>query len=239
GEYEQAEKKLQELEVMMVSDYPRNRQYLLEKKATLAYRQRRITAPEYLGSLKAALCCTVPALDGMDLAGWPFNQDEFDILSGIAIACHDMGEKGKELDFLLRWKKNVEREYMDWDHYAVWHTHVLAWLSQLMCLSARHEQSLEYCGIGLEECRKWRILGNVYCFLYDIAWNRENQRRKGDIPNEASNKEQVQSRKKERAFCKKQLVQAYFLSVSQGDLQEAERVKRLYEYFYPEAVKLP
>lgn len=236
-EYEQAEKKLSELEKKMVPGYPRNEQYRMEKKATLEYKRGRMSAEEYLDVLWGALKYTVPKLDDIDIADWPFNMNEFDILIGIENAYHAMKNREKELEFLLKLKKNVEREYMDRNHYVVWHEFVLACLSQLMCITGQKEQSLEYCEIGMKEAIERRILGNADRFLYDIAWNRENAMRKEDIKKEENLEQKELWKQKEREFCKKQLVQAYYLSAAGDDAFKAERVKKLFETFYPEEIR--
>lgn len=237
-EYEQAEKKLQRLETMMVPGYPRNEQYLMEKKTILLLKKGETSAEECLKILFNALRCTIPMLDKIDIAEWPLNTNEFDIISDIVNAYQLIEDREKELEFLLKLKKNIERKYTDRGYYVAVHMRALEGLSQWMCMSRQHEKSIEYCKTGLEECRKQRILGHVYSFLYDIAWNRENMIREGIFPKEKTAEMRETFIKKERAFCKKQLVQAYYLSVAQGDLHGSERIKKLYECFYPEEIKL-
>lgn len=236
--YEQAERELQKLETMMVAGYVRNEQYLMERKATFAYMQRKISPEEYLKILWDALRLTIPMIDKVDIAEWPFNEEEFDILSGIGNAYHFMNEREKELEFLLKLKDNTEKEYMDRDHYVVWHMRALNGLSQLMCGKREHEKSMEYCGIGIRECKEQKILGEVYDLLYDIVWNKEQQIREGIFDHVESPEEREALIKKERASGKKMLVQAYDLSLAQGSIRKSERIKRLYEEFYPEEAKL-
>ncbi len=236
--YEQAEKELQELETMMISGYARNKQYLMGRRATLAYMQRKISPEEYLKILWDALRLTIPMIDKIDIAEWPFNEEEFNILSGIGNAYSSMDEREKELEFLLKLKKNAEKEYMDTDHYIVWHMRALQGLSQLMCRERQHKKSMEYCETGLRECKDQRILGESYDFLYDIVWNKEQQIREGIFDHVESPEEREALIKEERAFCKKMLVQAYDLSLAQGSVHKSERIKKLYEEFYPEEAKL-
>ena len=87
-EYEEAEKKLQKLGTLLVPGYPRNEQYLIERKARLAYKKRETEAQEYLEILYGALKYTIPKLDEIDIAEWPFNMNEFDILFDIVNAYH-------------------------------------------------------------------------------------------------------------------------------------------------------
>lgn len=237
-QYGEAERALLELEPMLTQGYPRNGQYLKWQKAMLAYCRGQTEAREHLEALWEAMWHTVPKLGEAGMAEWPFNANEFDILSDIANAYHAVGEREKELALLLALKKNVERGYMDKAYYVAWHARALAGLSQLMCMSDRHEESMAYCRTGMEECRRWRILGNVSGFLYDAAWNREGMIRKGAFPKGESMEQRDSRAKKERAFCSKQLVQAYYLSIAQGCAHEAERIKRLYEKYYGEAIKL-
>lgn len=237
GEYEQAEQKLKRLEEKMVPKYPRNQQYRMERKATLDFKQGKISAEEYFEILWDALKCTVPMLDEIDIAEWPFNVDEFEILYEIATAYHKMDRKEQELELLLRLKTNVENEYMEQSYCIFWHTSILSKLSRFMCMTNQYEKAIEYCEEGIKECKKQNILGSVERFMYDMAWCSENQIRTGTLP-EGESSEQGEFIKKERVFCKKQLVQAYYLSVGQGDDRSAERVKKLYEYLYPDEAKL-
>lgn len=236
-EYEMAEKKLQELETMLELEYPRNKQYLAEKQASLAYKRGEMEIQEYLGILFGALRYTIPGLDEIDIAEWPFNMNEFNILIHIVNVYHAMKEREKELELLLKLKKNVERQYMDENHYVVWHTCVLAGLSQYMCVMGMADKAVEYCKTGIEECRKQRILGEVFCLLYDAAWSQEYLIHKGMLSEKVFNGQQ-DTIKKERVLCKKQLVQGYYLGVAQGDIHGAERIGRLFETYYPEEVNL-
>ena len=66
-EYELAEQKLSELEKDMIPNYIRNKQYLLEKKATLQFQKQEITTEEYEEKLWEALRYTIPNVDNMML----------------------------------------------------------------------------------------------------------------------------------------------------------------------------
>ena len=238
-EYERAERMLKKLKPMMVKEYPRNEQYLMESEAILAYRRKKIDAEEYVKVLFSALQQTVPMINEIDIAEWPFNWEEFFILFAIADAYRFVGEREKRLDLLLKLKENVEKKYMDRIYYVVWHTWCLAKLSRYMCTENRCEKSLEYCEIGIKECKEFRIVGKVHYLLYDNVWDKEQLMRKGLFIKEVICLEERELLiKKERVFCKKQLVQAYYLSKAQGDFINSERIKKLCEKNYPDEVKL-
>ncbi len=237
-EYDRAERILQRIEKVMVMDYPRNQQYLMERRATMAYRQRNLAPEEYIKILTKALKLTIPMFDQIDLAKWPLNENEIIILSGMANAYHLVKDSERELHLLLKLKKNIEEQYMDWAHYIVWHTHVLIGLSQLMCMIGKHNESLEYCMIGIKECKEHNILGGVYNFLYDIVWNSEqNIVNKLLVQGNTFPYEEVQVTN-ERATRKRLLAQGYFLSLAQGSNFEAQRIKRLSEKCFPGEIKL-
>lgn len=239
-EYKEAEKVLQELKPMLMQKkYPRNEQYLMETEATLAYYKKEINPQEYLEILFSALRITVPKLGEVDIAEWPFNWEEFNIFVRILNSYHAMGDKEKELELLLKLKKNVERKYVDFLYYTVWHAQILARLSALMCEEGQYEKSLEYCEIGIRECKESRILGNVYRLIYDSVWCKEHQIKEGIFPQNTFGLEREESLiKEERVLCKKQLVQSYYLSKAQGDFRNAERIKELWERYYPDEAKL-
>ena len=219
-EYELAEQKLLELEKDMIPNYIRNKQYLLEKKATFQFRKQEITAEQYLEKLWEALHYTIPNVDNIDLEDWPYNEEEFEILIQIVHAYRDKKEEKEKL--LSKLKKNVERHYMEEKYYISWHTLILAMLSGLMCSTKRYEDSLNYCKQGIEELKKQRLISYEHNFLYDIVWSIEQKIRQGICS------------EKERETCKKLLVQAYYLSIAQKESVYSERIKRLWKRYYSE-----
>lgn len=228
-EYQEAEAALGKLESLMVWEYPRNLQYLETMKAKLAWKKGKMRAEQYLEILQKALRYTIPKLDGIDMAEWPVNTNEFDILTEIAKVYHTVGNSQAESDILLKLMKNAERKYMDGNHYTVRHGVVLRELSELMCRTNQYEKALEYCRTGIQECKKQRIIGEIYQFLLCCAWI--------SIHSQAESPEQ-EDVQKERTTCRKLFVQAYYLSVAQGDIDGAERIKKIYEFYNPDAAKL-
>ena len=95
-EYELAEQKLSELEKDMIPNYIRNKQYLLEKKATLQFQKQEITAEEYEEKLWEALRYTIPNVDNIKLEDWPYNEEEFEILIQIAHAYQNKRQQQRE-----------------------------------------------------------------------------------------------------------------------------------------------
>ena len=225
-EYEQAEKKLNELKQFMDGDYVRNQQFLLEIKSKMAYYKQQISIEEYLENLWKALRYTIPSIDKIELERWPYNQEEFDILIAIVGTYAQRKQREQEEQLLLQLKKSIEKRYMDEDYYVSRHTYCLDFLSQLMSIQKQHEKSMEYCEEGIEELKKQVILSCVQDLLYDLAWNKERMIQKELLD------------KKERESCKRQLVQAYYLSVAQGIEHSSERIKELCERNYPGEITL-
>ena len=228
-EYEQAEKKLEELEHFLDDNYTRNKQYVLEIKSKLAYYNGQISSEEHLENLWKALQYTIPNIDKIELEKWPYNNEEFDILFAIANIYSQMKQRENEEKVLFKLKENTEKKYIEESCYVSRHTHCLMNLSQLMSIQKQHEKSIEYCRKGMKKTKNQLVLGMIYNLLYDLVWNTENLIRKG------------KAEKKERESCKKLLVQAYYLSIAQTmehDVSNTERIKRLCEYFYPGEITL-
>ena len=228
-EYEQAEKKLEELEQFLDSEYVRNKQYVLKIKSELAYYKEQISSEEHLENLWKALQYTIPSIEKIELENWPYNNEEFDIIWGIANIYSRNKQREQEEKVLLQLKESTEKKYIEEDYYVSRYTHCLVYLSQLMSIRNQHEMSMEYCRKGVEESKKQLILGSVHYLLYDLVWNTENLIQKGIIE------------KKERESCKGLLVQAYYLCQAQNvghDVNVAERIKRLCERFYPDEITL-
>lgn len=225
-EYQQAEEKLLQLETVMNPDYIRNKQYLMNRKATLAYEQEKITPEEYQKILYDALRCTIPNLDKIDIADWPYNEEEYSILLHIVGTYHAMNYKEKELEILLKMKTSIEKHYMDEDFYVTWHVQVLVCLADYMYAANQYEKVIEYCEKGIEESKKQNLIGSIHHLLRYMALSMEQQIQKEILP------------EKEREFCKKLLVQAYYLNISQKENFKSKRIKRLCETLYPGEIKL-
>lgn len=225
-EYEDAEKKLEELKKFMDMDYVRNKQYFLKIKSEINYQNQKNSIEEHLENLCMALRYTIPNIEKIEVEQWPYNCEEFDIIIAMAGLYDEMNQREHTEKILLQMKKNTEKRYMDKNFYVWRHKKCFVELSQLMCLKQQHKISMEYCREGVKESREQRILGNVYDLLYDLAWNKEKMIQKGIIE------------KKERESCKRLLVQAYYLSISQGMEHSAERIKKTYDRFYPGEVTL-
>ncbi|MBP3610097.1 MAG: helix-turn-helix transcriptional regulator [Lachnospiraceae bacterium] len=220
-EFEQAEETLEQLERVMDRNYVRNKQYLKEIKLYISYCRGEISAEEYWKDLWECLRHTIPSLDNIDLDRWPYNCEEFDILADMVTAYCDMKLPEKELCLLEQLKNNAEKKYMEQDYYITWHSYILGELSRVMSTTNQHEKSIEYCNQGIEELKNQRLLSNMPCLLYDLAWNKEQLMKKG------------MAEKKEREFCKKLLVQAYYLNVAQKEVYNPERIKKLCERYFP------
>ena len=248
-EFQKARETLELLESEIYPGYIRSQQYLMEVKATLAYEQKEISPEEYIKILFNALRCTIPDLDRIDLAGWPYNNEEFQILFNIAKAYDAMKWRDKEEELLLKMKASVEHRYMEDDFYAVWHSTILRQLSELMCLTNQHKRSMEYCELGIEELKNQNLIDLICNFMYDIVWNKEQMIRKGIFPYEKipedkkNKKDQTFAEKRgilisqERELCKEMLIQAYYLSINPREHETTKRIKMLGERLYPDRFK--
>lgn len=219
-EYEEAEKKVEELKKYMKRNYVRNEQYLIQIKSKMDYYQNNISAGEHLKNLLNALSYTVPDVE--KLRKWPLNENEFEIAREATFIYQQMGCNEEAIKLLLKLNENTERDYIE-KKYAVFRKmQCSVALSQSMSQIKEHEQALEYCKRGIEEIRNTEQIGVVYNLLYDIVWNKEYLIRKGLLE------------KEERKSCKKNLIQAYYLSVAQGNSVRSKRIKELCEQLYPE-----
>ncbi len=219
GEFEKAEEKLLLLEQMMDRSYPRNRQYLMKYKATLAYKLNKIDAEEYQRILVEALRCTIPQWDEIDMAEWPYNEQEMEIIFDILHTYHALNLDEKYLDACLKLKMNIERHYMDDDYYVTWKNTVHAIISWIISNRHQYEQSIEYCENGIEQLKKYRIVGNVNRLVYDIFWCTRQKYIESNLP------------EKEQAPCNRQLAQAYYLSVAQNLQSQSEFIRKKVKQF--------
>lgn len=108
-EYEQAEKKVEELELFLDSEYVRNKQYVLNIKSKLAYYRGQISSEEHLENLWRALQYTIPNIGKIELKNWPYNNGEFDIIWGIANIYSRNKKREQEEKILLQLKESTEK----------------------------------------------------------------------------------------------------------------------------------
>lgn len=224
-EYKKAEEKLKKLEKGMNTEYVRNKQYLMKEKAYVAWVEGKITNEEYEKILWEALKMTIPSLEKIDIAEWPYNEQGTELLFRLIMLYVNFNREEAE-NLALKLKNSCERKYMEEDYYISRHTVCLVELSKLMSMKKNHERAIVYSKVGIEEYRKQEQLGLINSLLYDTVWNRDLMMRTDETI------------KKEREHCKKLLVQAYYLCVSQKLVHESERIKKLCENFYPGEIKL-
>ncbi len=220
-EYEQAEKKLEELSQKIDNNYIRNRQYLMEKKATIDYEQERIQAKEYEEIMFEVLRCTIPSLDKIDIEDWPYNEEEIEILFYICGAYYMMGLREKEMELLQKLRKNVERRYMEDDYYVVWHSLIVSNIALLMRKQRNFEETKKYCIQGIKECKNQEILGSIGKLYIELALSTLEDKGKEGLT------------KEERESCKELLVQSYYLSIAQRENFRTQWIKEVCETYYP------
>ncbi len=226
GDYETAKWKLEEIEQFMIPGYIRNKQNLLEKASSIQFRNNEITEEEYEKKLWEALWHTVPYTDKPELPEWPYNEEEISILFKLVNLYINSKKYETAEQILFHMKKSIKRHYMEEDDYVNWHSCILCELADIRCLNKEYQKAIEYCEEGIEDDKNQRILGGITGLLYNFAWSKEKQIREGILP------------EKERALCKKELVQAYYLAVAQNRKKDEGRIKRLLERFYLEEVIL-
>lgn len=220
GEFEKAEEKLLLLEQVMDRSYPRNRQYLMKYKATLAYTLNKIDAEEYQNILVEALRCTIPQWDEIDMAEWAYNEQEMEIIFDILHTYHALNLDEKYLDACLKLKMNIERHYMDDDYYTLWHARVLSCIAWAESKKQQYNTAINYLALGKQDLIKWRNMsygGNILCNDYLC---KRNQYTKTNTPDDT-----------QRAS-KRQLVQAYYLSVAQNVKVESDFIKKKGKQFF-------
>lgn len=225
-EYKEAKEKLEQLEKEMIPDYVRNKQYLKEKKAYLAWVEGKITDEKYEQIIWENLKFTIPNLDKINIAEWPYNADELEMFFNLIKLYKNTNEINRAEELILKVKKSCEKRYMEEDYYISWHTFCIVELSMMMSINRNFKQAIKYCDEGMEEYKEQKIIGRVDSLLYDKAWNMELMIQDGIIE------------EKERELCKKLLVQAYYMCISQRLQKDADRVKNLCEKFYPGEIML-
>lgn len=220
GEYEKAEEKLLMLEQVMDRSYPRNRQYLMKYKATLAYRLNKIGAEEYHKILVEALRCTIPQWDEIGMVEWPYNEQEMEIIFDILQTYHALNLDERYLEACLKLKKNIERHYMDDDYYTMWYAKILSCISLTFSGKNQYDASIGYYESGIQKLKNNRNTSYSEYLLYEKFLCTRQKYTQNNMPD------------KEQAYCKRQLVQAYYLSLAQNMKTESDFMMKKTNQFY-------
>ena len=165
---------LDQLRERLCLDIPENRQYIMEAEASLDLMEGKITGQEFVVREKAALQCTLDLKRLRDVGEVYLTEMEMSCIRK-SIQWLDETEKRKQIDFMLHFFEKFEHENLLAD-YIVMYEFVMTLVASELGNMGEYQLATELSRKALKEVLKYRRLGMVDDFVYDMLWNDQEQR---------------------------------------------------------------
>ena len=200
---------LGQLQEKISLDIPENRQYVIELKASLDWREGKISKEEYVAREEEALQCT---LNMKEL----FCVDDV-YLTELEVLCIckiiqglDGSAKRKYIDFLIQFFGLYEKKYMLADCIVMYEYSIIFAASELGNIN-EHQSAIELDKKVLREdlkCRRTWVIGNI---LYDILWTQiEIENERGHTMNKLKMTENLKQCRLLSHFCKQTFYEKFY-----------------------------
>ncbi len=224
-EYEKADEVLQLLEGM-VDDSPVSRQYVMEGRAVLDWRLKRIEAEEERRRLIEALRLTIDNPEKYDFSNYPLMENELSILSNIANNYFCEGEGKKAVLILENIYKGINSGYRIREKHRSLEILILNNLANMYGELGEYKKAIELAERGIEVCRDEKSSSALPQLLAEMEWNME----------------QLLEQKSEESFtkhdCERILRQALYIATALNQNHNVELIKNHYENYFGKVPKI-
>ncbi len=185
-EYEIAQNLLDILKSNINQDYNINKQYILSMESNIKYNRGEIDMKCYYNNLVESIKLTIPRYDEIDLAKWVFTEQEFQIMMYIATLYSSNNDYTNCKNLLLKLKSSLKKGGLDKVEYAKRFTLVVYNLANILGNEGKHQEAINYSNKALDVCKTNKVTSLICYLVGAIAWNMEQQIKKGiiDISNE-------------------------------------------------------
>ena len=225
-EFETAQGLLEILKSDIDLDYNINRQYIMSIESEIKYSSGKIDMKEHYNSLIESIKLTISNFDKIDLAEWAFTEQEFQIMMYIATLYSSNDEYANCKNLLLKMRASLNKMYLDNVEYAKRYTLVVYNLANILGNEGKHQEAIDYSSEALDVCKKNKVTSAICYLVGDIAWNIEQQIKKGmmDISKEK--------------ICLDYYERAYYLSFCRRDDAMTNFFFNRCKEKYPDKIKL-
>ncbi len=168
-DFAKCRKLLSQLQTKLSLEIPENRQYVIELKASLDWREGKITKEEFVAKEKEALQCTLNIKEQFNLQEIYLTELEMLCLRKI-IQGFTGTEKKKYIHFFIRFFVLCEKKYMLSD-CIVLYEYIMTFVASELGSIGEYQLALELDKKIIREellCRRIWVISNV---LYDTLWN--------------------------------------------------------------------
>lgn len=201
---------LNQLQEMLSSEIPENRQFIMEYKASLDWMEGKITNEEFAAREEDALQCTLNT-------NRLLHSDEI-YLTEMEVLCirkRMQGlegiEKRKQIDFLMHFFEWYEKKHMLSDCVVMYEFVMTRMASELANMGEYH-LATQLDNKILKESLKYRRIASTADILYDLAWNKREQGIKaGEMPDKEKMTESLNQCIILSHFCKLTYDKSFYL----------------------------
>ncbi|GEM_PF-6086485 len=179
--YEIAQNLLNILKSNININYNINKQYILSTESEIKYQRGEIDVKCYYNNLIESIKLTIPHYYEIDISKWVFTEQEFQIIIYIATLYGSNKEYTSCKNILLKLKSSLNKGYLDNIEYAKRYALVVYNLAHILGNEGKHKEAIDYSNEALDVCKKNKITSYICYLLGDIAWNIEQQIKKGLI----------------------------------------------------------
>ena len=222
-EYEKADEVLQLLEGM-VDDSPVSRQYVMEGRAIIDLRLKRISEKEARKVLLEALNITIENPEKQDFSSYPLMEMEISILYNIANTYFSESEMEKAVLILENVYNGITSSYRLPQKRRTLELLILDNLANMYGELGKHEKAIELALQGIKICKFEKTSGNLPQLLGEMEWNME----------------QMLEKKKDVDFskddCKKILRQAFYIASALKQNHIRDLMKNHYKEYFGKAI---
>lgn len=218
-EYEKADEVLHLLEEM-VDDSPVSRQYVMEGRAVLDWRLKRIEAKEERKKLIEALSLTINNPEKYDFSSYPLMENELSIMSNIANNYFSEGKREKAVLILENIYKGINSGYRIREKNRALEILLLNNLANMYGELGEYKKAIELTKQGIEVCRAEKSSSALPQLLAEMEWNMEQLLKE---------KNDVNFTKHD---CEKILRQAFYIASALKQNHNVELIKNHYEEYF-------
>lgn len=177
--WEEAQKKMEELEKMIDINHPKNCQQFLFWKGVLGYNSGKLSHEECIHMLQNALVSTIPDFDKINKVCWMYQRQEMLIINSIAAVYRRTGnypDARKWCDSIYR----VQQKRMDkYGNYNSCYPVIARNYANIVGDSGLHREAIRLDGEEIKKLLQGTKINCIGNLLYDRAWNAYEAVQKG------------------------------------------------------------
>ena len=173
GNFEEAEKLLEELEKNIQAENIFAEQYFLSSLSTVQFALGKKTAQELYILAEKALHLTMPENEER-WKEWHFTRTEVMCINMMSYACESVGKIEYVIELLKIVKEFYERQHFSLGYYQAGYQLTLRNLGNLLGNIGKYKEASQLADMCIQQEFTFKQIGNAVIVLYDKGWNMEH-----------------------------------------------------------------